>query len=745
MSRFPMLSRLAGAAGVLLKGLGVDPAMWLRGADLNMTLGGADLVNPYANSVWVSRAIKKVAGPIAAVELEFTDGEKEIEDPALKAFWEYPAVGLCLADFIEASVTWLKLKGESFWILDDAAIMPYPDLATKGPQKMIVARPDRMRHICGQDGELIGWEFTDKRGRRWPLLPEQVIQTKYLNPYNDYRGLSEYDAARIAAEGDFASGKFVRNLAQSNGDQGVIVAAKGGMPSDEQREQITQQLRMKRRMQQNGQFVPVFLTGDVSIEDPKIRAPDGDFWNGRLQSRHEIFLAFGVPPSMADKMESYSIGSASDWFILIFETCIPTGIKVAGAIDQANAKLFGAAGGDARAPIKAEFDWDEHPVMQEVRRERLKLADGLWDKGMPMESINDYLSLGMKPFAGWEAGYLPFSVAPVSSGAPAPEKEPAFNEPDETGEPKETYQEMLRALRGPAELPQNDPLQGLPKCFENCCNHARTKDEDEDEDESTKTERPAHEVKHWVSLMVKRMPTIRAFEAKINKSLFDARAEVLRNVAKHHNKGGWVEKAGAVADMLFDLGDFTAKLISSMRGVAIAGLQSAGEQLFEEVGKDDPFKMAPQEVLSFWSERQNKLSNLPQEIFDRTRDTLQEGVDNGDTIAELSARVRAEFNDMSEKRATTIAMTETAAAYGTGRHKAMRLAGIAHKKWLTSGNVNVRAAHRLMNGISITIDEAFTVLNPKTGETDSIMHPGDPDGEPWNVINCHCVELASAK
>jgi hypothetical protein len=37
----------------------------------------------------------------------------------------------------------------------------------------------------------------------------------------------------------------------------------------------------------------------------------------------------------------------------------------------------------------------------------------------------------------------------------------------------------------------------------------------------------------------------------------------------------------------------------------------------------------------------------------------------------------------------------------------------------------------------------FVVTNDN-GATDEIMHPGDPDGEPWNVINCHCVEIASA-
>jgi hypothetical protein len=32
---------------------------------------------------------------------------------------------------------------------------------------------------------------------------------------------------------------------------------------------------------------------------------------------------------------------------------------------------------------------------------------------MPMSEINDYLALGLKPYTGWDKGYLAFSVAPV--------------------------------------------------------------------------------------------------------------------------------------------------------------------------------------------------------------------------------------------------------------------------------------------------------------------------------------------
>lgn len=437
--------RRATIAGqVLFKGIGIDPQAFKLGLDLNVPTGN-QMGRPFATSVWVQRAIKKVAGPIAAVELGFTtDGETEIESPELETFWKAPAKGLNgRADFIEASTGWLKLAGECFWLLDDRMLLPYRDGKLS---QIVLARPDRMKHVV-EDGKLLGWTFRDGQNRTFSLLPEQVIQLKNWNPYDDWRGLGEYEAAQIAAEADYAAGRFARNLAQSNGDQGVYVVAKGGIPDDAQREQITNQLRSKRRMQQQGQFVPVFLTGDVSIEDPKIKSPDGDFVNMRLQNRHEIFLAFGVPPSMADKMESYSIGSASDWFILIFETCIPTGSKLCGGIDQVVKLQTGQV-------VQSYFDWDEHPVMQAVRRERVSNAKDLWGMGMSMESINDYLSLGMKEFPGWEVGYLPFSVAPVGEAAPTKQpSEPAFSEDESQG--GDLVGDAIRALKSKVQGPKS--------------------------------------------------------------------------------------------------------------------------------------------------------------------------------------------------------------------------------------------------------------------------------------------------
>jgi SPP1 gp7 family putative phage head morphogenesis protein len=200
----------------------------------------------------------------------------------------------------------------------------------------------------------------------------------------------------------------------------------------------------------------------------------------------------------------------------------------------------------------------------------------------------------------------------------------------------------------------------------------------------------------------------------------------------------------AAFDLIFDLGQFKGTFLAQMRGAALNALQTAGEQVLAELKQDDAWTMPQLEAIQFIRDRENKLAGVADNVHDRIKQVLETGLNEGQTLREIAAAVRGEFNQISERRAKVIASTETAAAFGEGRHQAMKSAGIQWKQWLTSGNANVRAAHRAMQGATVPINEMFTVIDPKSGEVDTVKHPADSNGAPWNVINCHCVEIAVA-
>ena len=684
--------------------------------------GYIDKLNrPYADSVWVSRAIKQVAGPIQSVTLRFYAQDREITDAPWLPFWKKPVAGMTQGDFIEALVGWLKLAGENFIILPDEFTVPFPDRVRAWPQ-LVLARPDRMRAVKNAQGELDHWIFTQPNGKPATFAPEQVVQPKYWNPYDPIRGMSEYESARVASESDYLSGKFALNLARANGDTGVIVGVDGGtMPDDAQMEQIRNSLRLKADKSRRGEFSSIFVPANLKIEDPQIRTPDASFVAQRLENRHEIYIAMGLPPSMADVVASYSIGSASDRYRAIEEASMPTGRKLCEPISFIASRMAGQE-------VEARFDWSEHPVLQAVRNERIDAGVKFVNLGMPWKTASDYLHLDLPRFPGDEQGHLPATLLPVDANGLPPEA-------PETGD---TFAEdpAKSTLRAIARLRQRLQPPALPPPAMACqCGCSL-------ENLETKG-RPEKEIALWKSLVAPRRETIRAYQSKFNKCLMTARAEVLGKLARAQEREKAAVSRHVAADFLFDLSNFDKIFQASMRSVALTALQKGGDQVYAELNQTDPWKMPPAEAIKFLKNRANKLSGVPPEVFDRIRTAITNGLQNGDSLADIASAVRGEFNELSGGRARTIASTETAAAYGTSRNLAMKAAGVQFKQWLTSGNANVRAAHADMNGTIVGINEEFVVTND-TGETDAIQHPGDPYGEPWNVINCHCIEIASA-
>ena len=104
---------------------------------------------------------------------------------------------------------------------------------------------------------------------------------------------------------------------------------------------------------------------------------------------------------------------------------MPEGDKICDGLVELARRLTGIE-------VEAFLDWDEHPVFQEVRKERLSSVDTLWTKGVPLGVVDEYLGLGLPDFPGKDVGYLPFGVAPVDGGqVPAvdPAVDPALGEP----------------------------------------------------------------------------------------------------------------------------------------------------------------------------------------------------------------------------------------------------------------------------------------------------------------------------
>lgn len=499
-------------------GLAAFAQSWLRGDDVDERPGNR-LVAPYMQSPWVFAAINLVSGEFTGLPLKFYAGDQEYADAGLEAWWAMPALGndrkpVARGDVDKILALHMQLHGEFFLLLDPTWATASLRRGGVSTSRFVIARPDRIRLIV-QAGELQGYAYTDPAGRQQVYLPEEVIHKMEPNPYDDWRGLGRAQVARVAIEGVFLTGTYIRDLMRNNGDQGFIVIGKNGVASEEQKAAIVADLQAKRRALRQGLAKDLFLTGDITVDRPEEQAAGADLANTKTLSQQEIFIAFCVPPSMSTVKQSYSIGKDSDRYQLVTGTSQPLSRQICGAYSELASRQTGKA-------IVARHNWDEHPVMQEVRNSRLEAGQKLWASGMSWKDVNDYLGLGMKPFKGWEIPYLPFAVVPLDSSQEAePTKDQTLAE--DNGAAEDEGVKSLRLLLAVRARVRNASESPGPACACGCAPLDGLL-------EQIDKERDSKEVALWREHMKSRREQAKGFESRFRSSLFKARAETLRNI-----------------------------------------------------------------------------------------------------------------------------------------------------------------------------------------------------------------------
>src|SRR5205814_4464979 len=102
---------------------------------------------------------------------------------------------------------------------------------------------------------------------------------------------------------------------------------------------------------------------------------------------------------------------------------------------------------------------------------------------------------------------------------------------------------------------------------------------------------------------------------------------------------------------------------------------------------------------------------------------------------QLAQRIKAVFQDASDRRTESIADAETVIATNSGRFAAMQEAGIEKKSWQTMNDAKVRPAHAQAQ---IDYADGIPITEPFIVNGEPLMFPGDPSGSIGNIINCRC-------
>jgi hypothetical protein len=408
------------------------------------------------------------------------------------------------------------------------------------------------------------------------------------------------------------------------------------------------------------------------------------FLENRKFNRQEICAVFGVPQEILGFTEdaNRSVGQSSRLNFIenrVVPLCRRLEPGVAPLVDLAT----GSKAQGRKSKVVGWFDEYALPIMQAARRERYAAAVGAFGIGVPINTCNQVFDLGLPgDLPHGPRSYLPFNLQEVGAGGELPSNDA----PNPSDQNQSGMDPIDRAL---AKLPTVMPAGWKPAI-------SRGLGIGNPRYVGTGRVHVCAPTPEWEAAT---NGSIRLKISKLKRVFWDQRSRVLAKLdemfrGKAQGSESKAQSKGTAEDIaaLFNMSAENAALLKAMKPLLIADLEFGGAQLFAEVGLTD-FKLPPEDAISFLKKRENKITDINETTFGELTSSLEEGLQGGETYAQLVDRVKTVFQDASDYRAETIATTETNTAVNAGRFGAMAQAKVDKKGWKAANLANVRPSH----------------------------------------------------
>ncbi len=198
--------------------------------------------------------------------------------------------------------------------------------------------------------------------------------------------------------------------------------------------------------------------------------------------------------------------------------------------------------------------------------------------------------------------------------------------------------------------------------------------------------------------------------------------EVISNLHKH----GKSYKAAEVYLPSRDAAD--RKIIATLKPIVLANVVKGGESLAIDFNLfiEGEFEANSIFIEDFFKSREMLIKNINKTTFKKLTTVINEAVNNGETITDISKKVEGVYAEAKGFRSRNIARTEVNTSVNFGHMEAMRQADIDKKEWVSAGDEKVRETHIQNQGDGcIPLENSFS----GTGES----YPSE--------YQCRCVVI----
>lgn len=323
--------------------------------------------------------------------------------------WNRPNAFMTGQAFREIVQQHLDLTGEG-WIV----IVRNP-AARSIPLGLWPVRPDRMVPVPHRENFLAGYIYVGPDGEQIPLQLDEVIQLKYPNPADPYRGLGPVQALLMDLDSARYSAEWNRNFFVNGALPGGLVVVDKRLSDDEFTE-MTTRWREQHQGVANAHRVAVLEQG-ATWQERNFTQRDMQFVELRNVARDVIREAFRIHSHMLGQTEDVNLANAQAADYTFARWGVePRVQRWQDMLNYAYLPLFGDTGTDL------EFDHETTvPEDQETENAtltaRANAAAVLVDAGWDDAAVLDAVGLPPMPFSKPVAPQSP--ERPPGPGAPA--------------------------------------------------------------------------------------------------------------------------------------------------------------------------------------------------------------------------------------------------------------------------------------------------------------------------------------
>lgn len=651
---------------------------------------------------------RNMSGDVVSYSKSLKGATKAV--PALEELENHPLLDLLYApnpfmtkdEFIEMAFLHMELAGEAFWmVMRD----------TRGvPIELWPLMPHLIQIIPDSEKFIKGYLYQTPSGKKMPLDVDDVIHHKYSNPLDLYRGMSVVMAAARAVDTDAHAADWNRNFFQNSAMPSMSLSTDGTL-SDQVFERLKQEWDTRFGGTANAHKVAILEEG-LKATPLMINQKEMDFLESRKFNRDQILALFRVSAAILGIQENSNRATAeAAEFTFAKRVIKPKMMRMVNRITEDLAIQF-----DTKLIVGFA---DPVPEDKEFKLKEKQAAANTW------KTVNEIRAEdGDETAEGGDQLFIATTMTPLAMVVSDPN---AVDDPDE--EPMDTNLDEPEDVI-PEEEPAEKSLAGV---------YLKKKVLYLTHDEREEVGAAFNEA------VIKISSGYEASFLKASRSFFDKqKLEVLKNLKKNTKDLAPRRKK---LDDLFNIAGAIKQLVAAFQPIYKANIKEVAQEAMLLVSAHG-FDIEDPNIIKYFEQRAGMVSKgINEETDKQLRATLSAGINDGESIDELSARVESVYGSAAGFRADRIARTESTSSATFGQIEAWQQSGVVEaQEWFTAMDERVCDYCGDMDGKIIGLgDNYFNQGDSLTVGSGTInLDFENIDGPPLHA-SCRCTLLPVVK